>query len=458
MDEIKQKIKFGYLQRSWIKLCLIFVKSFYKKVEIRGADKLLKDTPIILCANHSNALADAVLLQYTCPRLIHPLARSGLFKNPIIKPILKIWQAVPVYRRQDSQNNGQDNGTVDNHAMFNKAYEMLAENQILMIFPEGQSHSDSHIKQIKTGVSRIILGYKEKYNKLPLVIPVGMNFSQVKKFRSNVYINFGKAVDINDNYILSNEQHVKDLTETIMGSMKGLVLETEEVEELAFVKQIDRFFSLRNKANRKRSMSQKFRSHKLILSVKNSLNKIVPEKIKRIQRHLNQFNRLCSKLGINDYNLNINYNSRVIRGFVIRSLLIILVAVPLGVWGFLNSILPYLLTKLAEYLFVKSQDQVHTVKILAGTLLFSVFWLTQTYYVYEYFGLSYAILYFVLLIPSSLSALVIYHEQAQIIDNLRVFYVVLKHRNLRRFLIRKRKNIEKELASLINIARKRNKV
>lgn len=453
MEDKKQKIKFGVLQSAWIRICLLFVKAFYRIVEVSGAEKIASDIPVILCANHSNALADAVLLQYTSKRLIHPLARSGLFTNPLIKPILSIWQAVPVYRRQDSQDD-----VVDNHAMFNKAYEMLDQNQILMIFPEGQSHSELQLRQIKTGISRIILGYKEQYNKLPLVVPVGLNFSQTKRFRSNVYIKFGKAIQINEGYKLSSEKDVKDLTANILSAMKALVLETEEVEELAFVKQIDRFFSLRNKENRKRSMSQKFRSHKLILSVKNSLNQIVPEKIKTIQRHLSQFNRLCEKLGIHDYNLNINYSSKIIRSFILKSTLILLVALPLGLYGFINSFIPYLLTKGSEYLFSKSKDQTDTVKILAGSFFFIIFWSLQSYYVYNYAGAGGVIIYIALLIPASLSALLIIQQQVQIIDNLRVFFIVIKHRNLRRYLIRKRKTIEKELATLINTARKYNKI
>ena len=451
MDE--KKIKFGIAQKLWIKLCVFFVKSFYKNVEVNGVSQIADNTPVILCANHSNALADAVLLQYTTPRLIHPLARSGLFKNPLSGPILSIWQAVPVYRRQDNENS-----TVDNYSMFNKAYEMLAKNEILMIFPEGQSHSDHQLKQIKTGISRIILGYKEKYNQLPLVIPVGLNFSHIKKFRSNVYLNFGKAIEINPEYKLDDEQHVRALTNKIMCSMRDLIIETEEADELSFVKQLDRFYSLRNKTIRKRSMRQKFKSHKFILSVKNSLNDIVPEKIKSIQLHLKQFNRLCRKLGINDYNLNINYNSKIIRGFIVKSLFVIFISLPLGLFGLINSITPYMLTKAAEIIFARKKDQEDTVKILAATLFFSIFWGIQTQMIYQYFGGSIALVYFLLLIPASLTALAIFHEQAQIVDNLKVFYIVLKHRNLRRFLIRKRKSLEKELAELINIAKKHRKI
>lgn len=438
----------GLPQKIWQKLCCLFVVLFYKKIEISGVHQLDNNRPVILCANHSNALADAVLLQYTSKRLIHPLARSGLFKNPVLKIILSVWQAVPVYRKQDSGDVA-----VDNDAMFSKAYEMLAENEVLMIFPEGQSHSDLHLRQIKTGISRIALGYKEKYNELPLIIPVGLNFTNTIKFRSNVYINFGEPLEVSEKLEVSNKQDIKKLTIDIMSAMKDLVLEVDEIEDLQFVQQVERFFSLRHKKSRERSLSQKFKSHKLLLSVHNYLDHEVPDKIKSFKIHLRHFNRLCYRLGVSDYNLNVRYNSQVVRQFILRSLFMILIMFPLGLLGFINSYIPYLLTKISTKLFSKGKDQYDTTKILTGTLFFSLFWFFQAGFIYESFGLNMSLLYIVMLIPTSLMALLIEREQAQIIDSLRVFIILLRKSSLRRYLLKRRKNIEKELASLVKIAR-----
>ena len=448
MEEGKLKRQVGIAQKIWQKMCCFFVVLFYKKVEISGANQLDNNRPVILCANHSNALADAVLLQYTSERLIHPLARSGLFNNPLLKIILSVWQAVPVYRRQDS-----DNGLVDNDLMFSKAYEMLSENEVLMIFPEGQSHSDLSLRQIKTGISRIALGYKNKYAEAPLIIPVGLNFSNTIKFRSNVYINFGKPVVIDKSLDSFNEQDVKDLTKDIMTAMKSLVLEVDEVEDLVFVQQVERFFSLRHKKSRERNLSQKFKSHKLLLSVNEYLHEVVPDKVKRFKVHLRHFNRLCHRLGVSDYNLSVRYNSKVVRRFILRSLFMILVIFPIGLLGFINSFLPYLLTRISASVFSKGKDQYDTTKILAGTLFFSVFWFLQSKIVYDLYGINWCVIYVITLIPTSLIALIIEREQGKIIDNLRVFIILLRKSSLRRYLLKKRKNIEKELADLVKIAR-----
>jgi len=448
MEEVKALKSLGIAQRAWQKMCCLFVVLFYKKIEISGLHQLDNNLPVILCANHSNALADAVLLQYTSQRLIHPLARSGLFNNPLLKIILSVWQAVPVYRRQDS-----DNAIVDNDLMFSKAYDMLSENEVLMIFPEGQSHSDLSLRQIKTGISRIALGYKKKYKECPLIVPVGLNFTNTIKFRSNVYINFGDPVEINENMDISNGQDIKDLTNDIMTAMKSLVLEVDEVEDLVFVQQVERFFSLRHKKSRERNLSQKFKSHKLLLSVNKYLHQVVPDKVKSFKLHLRHFNRLCYRLGISDYNLSVRYNSKVVRRFILRSLFMILVIFPIGLLGFINSFVPYLLTKTSVNIFSKGKDQYDTTKILAGTLFFSLFWFIQAKFIYDVYGVNLCVLYVVTLIPTSLIALVIEREQVKIIDNLRVFIILLKKSSLRRYLLKKRKNIEKELADLVKVAR-----
>lgn len=74
--------------RIWRQFCMLVMKTFYRHYEVVGLERLNIDQPVLLCANHANALADAVVLQAIAPRLIHPLARSGLFKNPFLCPSL----------------------------------------------------------------------------------------------------------------------------------------------------------------------------------------------------------------------------------------------------------------------------------------------------------------------------------------------------------------------------------
>lgn len=450
MDAVKKR--HGVTQTLWINLCRFFVRAFYRKVEIHNADQLKEKRAMILCANHSNALADAVLLQYCSRHLIHPIARSGLFKNIFMRIILNIWQAIPVYRRQDSPD-----GTVDNDAMFNKVFEILHTNEIIMIFPEGQSHSDSQLRDIRSGISRIALGYKNRYRQPPVILPVGLNFSGNNYFRSNVFINIGEPLEISDELTIDNDADVRQLTEQVRSAMKEMIIEADKKDDLVFAEQVARFFSLRHKSLRKQNLRQKYNSQKMLLTVKNLLVDIVPDKLAHFRRHLLQFNRLCRRLGINDYNLNISYNSRTVFRFILRSILVITLMLPLGIIGFMHSFIPYLLTRAVANKFAATEDQQDTSKILVGTFLFSLFWSLQSWYVINHYSVMLAVLYIVSIIPTSLIALIIFHEQARIIDNLKVFLILVRSHYLRRYLLRKRKSLEKEMAELLKIARQHRK-
>jgi 1-acyl-sn-glycerol-3-phosphate acyltransferase len=120
--------------RFWHKFCRLVVKVFYRRFEVVGLDAIPENTGLILCANHINALADVVILQASTDKDIRPLARSGLFDNPFLKPILDMIGAIPIYRQGDEGSN-----VVNNKNTFSRCYEILAANETLIIFPEGQS-------------------------------------------------------------------------------------------------------------------------------------------------------------------------------------------------------------------------------------------------------------------------------------------------------------------------------
>ena len=123
--------------RLWVAFCRLVARVFYRTVEVVGRGNLPATGAAIVCANHTNALADVVVLQSACDRVLHPLARSGLFEKRLLRPILSFIQAVPVYRAQDP---GSD--TSHNRGSFDRCFELLAHGGVLVLFPEGISHSE----------------------------------------------------------------------------------------------------------------------------------------------------------------------------------------------------------------------------------------------------------------------------------------------------------------------------
>ena len=118
---------------------------FYRRLDVVGLDHLPARGPLIVAANHQNGLIDPMLLMAALPRPLRPLAKSGLFRHPIIAPFLHLARALPVYRRQDA---GSD--TSGNALMFRAVGEALGHGGAILIFPEGVSQPEPALMPLRT--------------------------------------------------------------------------------------------------------------------------------------------------------------------------------------------------------------------------------------------------------------------------------------------------------------------
>lgn len=434
--------------RIWRQFCILVVKVFYRHYEVAGLEHLQADAPVLLCANHANALADAVVLQAISTRPIHPMARSGLFKNPVLWPILKLIQAVPVYRRQDA---GAD--TAKNQDSFARCYELFDKKGVLLIFPEGQSHSEPSLRPLKTGAARVVLGAGRDNRRVPVVLPVGLNFSDKGHFRSTVFVKFGAPV-ATETYIEGTEDNqVKGLTQAIYQGLDEVTLNVDSHEELDFIKALERFFALRHGKYRQRSLELRFRALKKLAQAEKKLTELYPQKMREIKRRLQNFERMCRNWDIRDYHLTVKYKPTLVTRFILRSLAIIFLVLPLGVWGIINSYLPFKLTRWLATRSAKGMDQYDTAKMVIGIFMFALFWTAQTAYVMKFFSEHAALFYALGLIPSAAAAIMLRNERRRIVENIRVFFLFIRKRKLRRYLENRRHELEQELAHLVRIVK-----
>src|SRR6185369_5042083 len=130
----------------------LVIRVFFRGVEIAGREHLPLGRPMVLVANHVNGLIDPLLLLGALP--VHPrlLAKSTLWKNPLVRPFVELAGAIPVYRKQDQVDTAQNEET------FARSHDLLASGGALALFPEGKSHSEPALQPLKTGLARIVLG------------------------------------------------------------------------------------------------------------------------------------------------------------------------------------------------------------------------------------------------------------------------------------------------------------
>ena len=113
---------------------------FFRQIEVVGNEHIPEEGvfPVIFAGNHPNSLLDPALVIATSGRVVHFAAKDTLFKTPPMRALLLGLGAVPVARRDDHGGS-----SVDNSAMFDQLFAVLANGKSVGIFPEGLSHDES---------------------------------------------------------------------------------------------------------------------------------------------------------------------------------------------------------------------------------------------------------------------------------------------------------------------------
>jgi 1-acyl-sn-glycerol-3-phosphate acyltransferase len=393
-------------------------------------------------------LADPVIVQASTTRLVRPLARSGLFNTPLLGAWLRTIGAVPIYRPGDKGGDARKNKD-----SFARCYELLAERQTLIIFPEGQSHSDSHLHHLKSGAARLTLGALEANNKAPAAIPVGLNFSRKGRFRGDVLVNFGEAIDLTMPDDLSPRQTVREVNKRITAGLKAVTLNADSWEDVDLVRRLERFFALRRGKVRKANLSQRFSALQRLIDGQQLLREHAPEQVRSAIYKLRAYERLCRRFGVKDYHLTLKYQPWFLLVHSLRMLLTVLIGLPLVVFGLINSGLPFFLTAYLTPRFAKAKDQYDTTKILLGGGLFALFWGLQITAIYQWFGIKWMIIYIVVLLISTALAVRMRGRYGQITEDIRVFFMLLRKSELKQYLLDKRREIEVALAKLVRKAK-----
>ena len=179
-------------QRLIIVMVRIVTSTFFRRIDVVGLDNIPTDGSIIFAGNHPNALMDGWLLTATCGKWpLHFVANAKLWKYRLLVPLLNATGAVPVYPREEF---GED---ADNQTALSTLYDVIESGKSMAIFPEGVSHPESQLIKLKTGAARIALTVTSRGKGKAVIIPCGLNYIHRHRFRSQVLIEFGTPMEIN---------------------------------------------------------------------------------------------------------------------------------------------------------------------------------------------------------------------------------------------------------------------
>ena len=221
---------FGLLSRL---ICAIFYR-----LRVSGERP---DGPVLLIANHPNALLDPLLVVVAAGRPVRFLAKAPLFDQAGIGWLVRAVGSIPVYRPSDFPGEERNN-----EDMFEAAFRALDGGAAIGLFPEGTSHSDPGLKPLKTGAARIALGCARATGCRPLIVPVGLVLRSKQTFRSEALAVLGTPVRWDDlsggtetaqasAAASQDQQDVRELTRRIDGALRRVTVNLEAWEDRPMV-------------------------------------------------------------------------------------------------------------------------------------------------------------------------------------------------------------------------------
>ncbi len=120
---------------------------FVYRFRIRGAEHIPADGPAVLVCNHVSFI-DAVLLMAASPRPIRFIMDYQIFRVPVLGRIFKLAKAIPIAPQKEDPAAYE--------AAFAQAVQVLADGELLAIFPEGALTRDGQLQPFKGGVMKIL--------------------------------------------------------------------------------------------------------------------------------------------------------------------------------------------------------------------------------------------------------------------------------------------------------------
>lgn len=165
------------------------IKIYCRKIVLNKPHYLQAKGPLLFAANHPNSFLDGMILTTLLENDLYTLARGDAFANKHFEKLLRWLRLLPVYRSAEGAEN-----LTHNYTTFASCQKIFKKNGIVMIFSEGGSFNEWHLRPLRKGTARLAISSWQKGMDLT-VVPVGFNYSTFRNFGKNVYINFGKPLN-----------------------------------------------------------------------------------------------------------------------------------------------------------------------------------------------------------------------------------------------------------------------
>lgn len=396
-----------------------------------GLDRIPDRGAVVFAVNHPNGLVDPLFLLCFSARPVSFLAKAPLFRYPVIGWFVRTFETIPVYRKED-----ETPGT--NAETFARAREILERNGSIAIFPEGTTHDDPYLRDLKTGAARIALGARVGD---VTVVPTGIYYTAKHVFRSSALVIFGEPLRVAPAAGSGGEEppreQVEALTEAIEAGLDAVTLQADSHAALELIATAEDIFT----ADDDQPLAEEFELRRRFIDGYVYLRTHDPARLERLEHAVTQFDSELRRARIDVHELTPEIS--VVRLFRV------LILLPLAVIGAFVSYPAYrLIGLLAERFSKGSGAVVATIKFLAALALYPLTYIVIALMVGASLGLAWGVAIGVALPFLGYIALRVFEEFDDIIGDVRA----LAHRIFRRYgharLVAQREAIRREMNAI----------
>jgi hypothetical protein len=332
---------------------------------------------------------DAIVLGLATGRTVHYLAHGGLFRNRWRAFFLRHAGVIPVFRPGDEER-ARDR----NLRTFAACSALLARGGCIGIFPEGTSHEEPRLQELRTGTARIALETEATHEfALGLaLVPVGLNFESARHFRSRVLVSLGRPLAVPD-YRAAYEDEpqaaVRFLTTDLAQRIRHRVLHIERSELGELVHHIDRIYQdeLADRESRSRRRTSPFRRRQYVSrEIARAVDHFFenePGVIWRLGVRIQEYRDLLHRSRLSDEMVRMQKDPSLQRRLLHLALLALL-ALPLAAYGLLFNYVPYWLIRFAARRVSSDPTKTHWYQLLLGTIVYVLYYPPLLYVVHRF--------------------------------------------------------------------------
>ena len=292
--------------------------------------------PLVVTANHPNSLLDPLLVYRFSERFTRPLARAPLFDRFVLGALLRALGGIPVYRRQDDPDSMHRN-----EEMFRAAVEVLQGGGAIQIYPEGKSHSEAQLAELRTGAARIALLAEESSDwRLGLsIVPVGITYSRKELARTSVAVRFGDAfgcADLKGAYREDPIAAAHALTRRIEAGLRRHTLNFAVPHDRVLVEVAEQLYVRERRWvpwRARQRLGVRFPRLQRFANGVDWMRRNAPDELQELRRKVGEYARLSEELRVGEGDVPSRYTLRPVVRYVVARGALLALGLPLAIAG-----------------------------------------------------------------------------------------------------------------------------